>query len=313
MLRSISDLAPERLVEVDYAGARTFILAELGRGARMSFSGATLSLLRDAELPSLDGTFIAGLHAPERDGVSLELRAEVFARYASKAAVEPAWIAYRAIPYFRVSLLAYLARNDPKRAEAEIRKLPDFDSLQRLSRHAWIAPLEAAVVAKLGAPDARQAAELLGDRGSPAVEKALWSRLESLRRGKDTHEVAEALRRAIMHGKAWMTPPDRLRALAALCDDAECKEDVTRAIERWGQDGTHPVLVLWSVHPSGGLTGWLGHYDIRSASELHARIDQLKAPITLLWQTKPEDVDASVMADVQAHADVKRVAIVAAP
>jgi len=106
MLRSISDLALERLVEVDYAGARTFILAELGRGARTSFSGATLSLLRDAELPSLDGTFIAGLNAPERDGVSLELRAEVFARYASKAAVEPAWIAYRAIPYFRVSLLA---------------------------------------------------------------------------------------------------------------------------------------------------------------------------------------------------------------
>jgi hypothetical protein len=116
-----------------------------------------------------------------------------------------------------------------------------------------------------------------------------------------------------MHGKAWMTPPDRLRALAALCDDDECKEDVTRAIERWGQDGTHPVLVLWSVHPSGGLTGWLGHYDIRSARELHARIDQLKAPITLLWQTKPEDVDASLMADVQTHADVKRVAIVAAP
>lgn len=116
-----------------------------------------------------------------------------------------------------------------------------------------------------------------------------------------------------MHGKAWMTPPNRLRALAALCDDAECKEDVTTAIERWGQDGTHPVLVLWSVHPSGGLTGWLGHYDIRSASDLRMRIDQLETGTTLMWQTKPEDVDAALMADVQKQASATRVTIVAAP
>jgi hypothetical protein len=312
-LQSVSDLALQRLVEVDPDGARVFILAEIGRpgGARLSFSGATLGLSKDAELPGLDAALMNGLKAPERDGISLEQRAELFARYASKAVLAEAWAAYREISYFRISLLSYLARHDPKAAEAQIVAIKDFDSLQRLSRFLYSPTVEALMIQRLDGPDGLQAAPLLAERGTAAAEKALWARLQSPgSTAGPRREVAAAIRSAIIRGKAWMTPPDKLRALAALCPDADCKRDVDNSASRWGAEGKRPALVLWSTPRSGGLTGWLGHYDLRSVADLQARIAQLPAGLTLEWQTKPADVDAALMDQVRKWAKARKVEVV---
>jgi hypothetical protein len=311
MARSVSDLALERLMELDHDAARDFILAEIARsgGTRLCFSGRTFGLLRDAELAHLDAALIDGLQAPETDGISLELRAELFARFASKRAVKEAWAAYKAVAYFRISLLSYLARHDAKAAEAEIRRIKDIDSLQRLSRFLWNAALEAAVIRRLEQPDGQQAAALLAERGTAGAEKALWDRFRALPAGADKHGVASALRNAIIQGKAWITPPEKLRALAKLCRDDQCKQQVASAESRWGEGGKRPAFVLWST--LGGLTGWLGHYDLRSVADLRARIEQLPAGITLAWQTKPEDVDAEVMAQVRTWAKARNVQILA--
>jgi hypothetical protein len=117
--------------------------------------------------------------------------------------------------------------------------------------------------------------------------------------------------RAITRGKAWMTAPDKLRALAALCPDAQCKEQVAHSAERWGDEGNRPELVLWST--AEGLTGWLAHYDLRSVAELKARIAQLPKGVTLEWRTKPADVDAALMDDVRKWAKAQKVEIVARP
>ena len=196
-------------------------------------------------------------------------------------------------------MLKYLARHDPKAAEAEITGMKDFDSLNRLSRFLYNATVEALVIKRLEGQDATQAASLLAERGTAAAEKALWARLESL--GSATpnrRQVADALRSAITRGKGWMTPPDKLRALADLCPDPECKQQVAHTTSRWGEGGKRPALVLWSTQRTGQLTGWLAHYDLRSVAELQARMAQLPPGITLEWQTKPADVDAALMDDV---------------
>ena len=308
-LRSISDHALERLVEVDHSGARAFVLAELERGARPSFSGATLALLKDVELPALDAALVRALRAPETDGVSLELHAETFARYATRAHVRDAWEAYRAVPYFRVSLLGYLARHDPRAAEAEIRRL-DLDSLSRLAKITWSPALESAVVAKLSSPiDVSGAAELLADQGSSAAEKHLSAALGALRGKKDSQGASSALRRALTRGNAWMTGPERLRDLSARCEDEACRRDLRGLLERWGTDGMHPAFVLWSTQPGGGVTGWLGHYDLRSERDLERRIGQLPEGVTLVWQTKQEDVDPALWANVVKWVAARRVLI----
>lgn len=316
LLQSVSDLALERLIELDYDRAKTFILAEIARpgGARLSFSGATLGLLKDAELPNLDGALVSGLKAPERDGISLAQRAELFARYASQAVLEEAWAAYKEVPYFRISLLKYLARHDPKAAEAEITGMKDFDSLNRLSRFLYDAMVEALVIERLETQDAIRATSLLAERGTAAAEKALWARLESLDSATpDRRQVADALRSAITRGRGWMTPPDKLRALADLCPDPECKQQVALTTARWGEGGKRPALVLWSTQRTGQLFGWLAHYHLHSVAELQARVAQLPPGITLEWQTKPADVDAALMDDLRRWAKARQVEIVARP
>jgi hypothetical protein len=316
LLQSVSDLALERLIELDYDRAKTFILAEIARpgGARLSFSGATLGLLKDAELPNLDGALVSGLKAPERDGISLGQRAELFARYASQAVLEEAWAAYKEVPYFRISLLKYLARHDPKAAEAEITGMKDFDSLNRLSRFLYDAMVEALVIERLETQDAIRATSLLAERGTAAAEKALWARLESLDSATpDRRQVADALRSAITRGRGWMTPPDKLRALADLCPDPECKQQVALTTARWGEGGKRPALVLWSTQRTGQLFGWLAHYHLHSVAELQARVAQLPPGITLEWQTKPADVDAALMDDLRKRAKARQVEIVARP
>ncbi len=312
-LRSISDLALERLFDLDYAAAQAVVMAELARagGARVSFTGATLSLLKDRELPALDAKLLAGLAAPESDGATLELRAEVVARYASKAILSDVWRLYRDSSYFRVSLLAYLLRNDPKAAEAAVRQLGDFDSLNRLAKLEWNPMIEQLVIARLRTGDASQAAELLAERGSPAAEAALiarWRELHVARSDKD--KLAPQLRQALIQGRAWITTPDKLATLAALCDDPECKRDLAGVADRWGAAGKEPELVVWSIAESGAVTGWIAHYDVRSVADVELRIRQMPAGVTLLWGTKPKDVDDALVAKMRAWASERNVAIV---
>lgn len=160
---------------------------------------STLSLLKDAELAKLDPALVRAIQAPETDRISLELHAEVFARYASRAVVKEAWEAYRAIRYFRVTLLAYLGRHDAKAAEAEIQRL-DYDSLRRLSLVTYSPAIEAAVVAKLGGTDVLQAAPLLGaarrgvGRGRDAPFVRAVEHAPELRRRGTARPLQSALR-----------------------------------------------------------------------------------------------------------------------
>ncbi len=312
-LRSISDLALERLFDIDYAAAQAFVMAELSRagGARVSFTGATLALLKDRELPALDANLLAALAAPENDGATLELKAEVVARYASKAIVSDVWRLYRDSSYFRISLLAYLLRNDPKPAEAAVRQLTDFDSLDRLTKFAWNPAIEELVIARLHTFDASQAAELLAERGSAVAEAALttrWRELHAAHADKD--DLAPRLRQALTHGRAWITTPDKLAELAALCDDVQCKRDLATMADRWGAGGKEPVLVVWSIAESGGVTGWIAHYDLRSAEDLELRIRQMPAGVKLIWGTKPSEVDPALLTKMKAWASERNIAIV---
>jgi hypothetical protein len=306
--RSVSDLALGRLFEVDPAAARAVVIDELGRGARPSFTGATLGLLPDHELPALDAALGRAASANESDGATLELHAETFARYATAAHVAEAWAAYRAVPYFRVALLGYLARHDTKPATAAIAGL-DVDSLRRLSTTWWGTPLEAAVFAKLAGTDAGQAAEILVTKASPSAEAAITRRFEALSPAEEEGDVGHAVRRALAHAAAWTIPGDRLRALAKRCRSKACRDELADLATRWGADGRSPDLVLWTTRPQGGLTGWIGHYDVRSVRDLEARIATLPRGTTLVWGTKPADVDDAVMAATRRWAAARGITI----
>jgi hypothetical protein len=218
-LRAISDLALERLVELDYEAARTFIVSELGRseGVRVSFSGKTLGLLKDAELPAVDAALLSGLAAEQHDGATLELRSEVVARYGSKAILDKVWPIYRGEKYFHISLLAYLWRHDRKAAEAEMRTIDDVYSLQRLSARLWNPVLEELLVKRLHAPNASTAATVLAERGSVAAETAIverWREVHASREDKDG--LAQTLRSALVRARGWMITPEKARARRAL-------------------------------------------------------------------------------------------------
>ena len=311
-LRSISDLALERLLELDYDGARAFILSELARetGARVSFTGKTLGLLKDAELPDVNRALLSGLLAEEHDGATLELRSEVLARYASKAILDKVWPIYRGETYFHVSLLSYLSRHDPKGAEVAMRKIEDVDSLRRLSNYMWSPVLEAIVVQRLQTRDASTAARILSERGSAGAETALVDRWRELHAsGADKERLGHDLQTALVRGRAWMVTPERLSTLSALCDDAMCKSDLEATAGRWGPDGKQPDLTLWSL-PDGGLTGWFGHYDVRSVEELERRVKQLPLGFTIAMKTKPPDVDAALVEKVRAWAREKKLTVI---
>ncbi|MFO0555231.1 MAG: hypothetical protein U0271_43030 [Polyangiaceae bacterium] len=319
-LRSVSDLALERWLELHYDAARAFVLAELARpnGPRSSFSGRTLGLLKDAELPNLDATFALLLKLPEMDGVSLELRAEVVARYASKTILKDVWAAYKAIDYFRVSLLGYLARHDPKGVDAVIKALKSFDDLEHASPFVWNASLEARVATFLVGPSASRAAQLLAERGTPKAEKLLWDRLRALVKesSPDANEV-ETLTRAIMTAEAWMTPPARLTELKKLCPAGDaydaCRATLSDAISRWGDDGNQPVLVLWTNSLTDSVSGWLAQYDLHSRADVKARVASLPAGARVRWTTKREDVDPKLMDELRALAATNKIEIVEAP
>ncbi len=304
--RSASDLALGRLLDIDYRAGRKLVLAELARGARTSFSGSTLGRLKDAELPALDEALAAGLRAPERDGESLELNAEVFARYASKAKLADAKRAYREVAYFRISLLGYVQKHDPAFVEAEIARFADFDSLQRLSKFMWSGALEAAIFRKLDGPDCPQAAGVLAERGSAAAEAILRAKRESLRGKPDAQRCAQALQSALVDGVSWSTPPARLRILSALCDDDDCRQTMQRHVEAWGSDGKSPRL---SFHARGDtFRGSLGHYELRSLRSLERRIAQLPPGTKLVWEAA--GVVPEVAATVRSWAAARKIEIV---
>lgn len=310
-LRSVSDMALERLVELDYDAAKTFILAELGRadGVRVSFSGPTLGLLRDAELPALDATFVKALQVPDGDGATLELRAEVFARYASKAVVKEAHYWYKAVPLFRMALLAFVVKHDPRTAAKEIAALPDFHSMWVLAKYTWTPELEKAVIGRLGTIDAHQASGLLASKGSAAAEKALWDRLRAVNPAADKHGEAQALRRAIAVGGAWITTPEKLKKLLGLCTDDMCKNEVRSYLDRWGEGGKMPTFVLWTQPTSKNVTGWIAQYDLRSVADIELRIGQMPEGTTLVLGTKAAEIDAEILAKVRSLAKARKITI----
>jgi hypothetical protein len=62
----------------------------------------------------------------ERDGIRLSC-ARSTSRYASKRREGSGRL--KGVDYFRISLLSYPHRHDPKAAEDEIKRIKDFDSL----------------------------------------------------------------------------------------------------------------------------------------------------------------------------------------
>jgi hypothetical protein len=314
-LRSISDLALERLVELDYESARAFILSELGRpdGVRVSFTGKTLGLLKDDELPGVDAALVGGLASERHDGATLELRSEVVARYGSKAILDKVWSFYRASKYFRVSLLAYLWRHDRAGAEAEMREVDDTESLRRLSEHLWNPGLEARFIERLRAGFTGTAVTVLAERGSAAAEAAIVARWRELHAsGTDKNDDAQTLRNHLVRARGWMITPSRARELAELCDTSMCRSDLASLGGRWGADGKQPELVLWS-QTDGTLTGWFGHYDVHTLEDLERRIEQLPAGYAIALKSKPPDVEAATIDKVRAWAAKRSIPLVAPP
>ena len=319
-LRSLSDLALERWLDLDSKSARAFILDELARegGARVSFTPKTLGLLRERTLPRLDAALIAGARAPAAgglpvsDGATLELRSEVIARYASPAVLADVWELYRASTYFRMSLLTYLVREDPIPATKIINTL-GFDDVRRLALIEWSPAVQNATVAHLEQPEpnrADRAAMLLGTYADPSVLPALWKRLAAIDRAKLTAGSAESnlhrrLRQTIATSVAWTLTAKELEPLAKHCVDEQCRTEVASYLKRWN-DGK-PAFVLWSHAANGGVTGWLGQYSFNTVPELEQKMLQLPRGTVLVWGTKPDEVDAVILAQVEAWADARGV------
>jgi hypothetical protein len=251
------------------------------------------------------------MRAEEHDGATLELRAEVTARYASKAVLRDVWALYKASSYFRVSLLSYLLRHDRKAAEAEILRNDNVDFARRVAQFGWNGAVERVIVGKIAKERSEWAVITVQELGGPTAEAALVEQLRALHAaGADADPIGLRLVQAIGSAKGFVMPPAKLRDVAALTDEAG-KREIGFLLDRWGADGKHADLVLWSRGGPETVTGWIAQYDVSSLADVRAKIAQMPKGTVLVWGTKAEDVDAEVMDQVRAWAKARGIEVVA--
>jgi hypothetical protein len=145
----------------------------------------------------------------------------------------------------------------------------------------------------------QDAARALGNWGSADAEAALWARLEQFhaewagRAGdlrvrviqKSPGEHAAALEKtlvsAIVEGRSWVCPPEKLTRLAGLVLTQEGGEQIERSIKEWKQ-GPATIMPDWS--PQGTPTFSVLQYSQLSEDQLRAKLSQFPRGTELLWQ-----------------------------
>jgi hypothetical protein len=291
-LRRIYELAPDQ--------GRELILREISN-PKGDIGINVLALLKERELPQVEGPLIAKLQGGNASDVDFEL----LERYASQRVLPDVKSVYEAhrgewacAP--QNAMLRYFLKSAPDYGIAQVsdalgrRKTTGCYMFQLTALHEDLRrpKIEQIAIAALddrGAEVGRDAAEALGKYGSEKAEAALWKRLEKfheqwkdnadelrVRVGAKPDVLAEAglgqsLVQAIATGQAWFATEDTIHRLRELASP-EMQGDLDGIFQEI-QRGEYGLNLNW--WPEGTLSYSIGWYGGEGMAALKEKLAQL--------------------------------------
>jgi len=328
---ALADLALRRLYAVAPDQARPRMLAQIKeppQGATI----LTLGTLPERELPDLDQALAANvINPPVRGSGSLEIRAALLERYATRAALATVlpWIEARSARMAcapLASLLAYVARVDPSQGQALLGQALSaragitfcFRSvLVDIAKIRMTPAVEAVAIAHLTDPDpevVRNAAEALGAAGSPAAREPLliafekwhatWNGRESelaFRQATENPNAPQAMTenafwQALTLGYGWHATSADIARVQQLCVTTQCRQQVGNRIAQADQ-----TLIRISSLSEPFASIYVAQHTPRSLAELDHRLSQY--PKGTVFTLELTQLDPRIAAEVKRMAE----------
>jgi hypothetical protein len=251
--KHLHEVALRRLLEVAPEEVRPYVIAEI-RDPRSLVDPEILGQLKDESLPEIDAPLLEQIRVLAQSGqpvagVFLRLKAALLVRFATANIYGSVLELYQATqtklqPDSRAGLLAYLAKHNEREAIPLIEQLISefkpgeypgiLSELTKLYYSESIGALLKKLLETDEAGQASHAAYLIGREGSAGDEKVLEARLKRWREqwgnriGEPEFETQGRIERELIHalinGKNWKLPAERVKELKQGCLTKLCKD-----------------------------------------------------------------------------------------
>lgn len=302
-------LALQRFYELAPEEGRHLILTEMKRSEPRVVLPA-LTLLPDETLPELDPVFLNNLESSihmaliERYGSP-----NLYAQVSSLLAERIGKMACRE----QNNLLAYCLRVNPAGGEALIRQAVNARGhtrcysgvLSSIAELRFSTELEKLALEMMNDSDLEvviSAINVLGKYGSSQAEAALWKKFEQWHQSWNGrgHELAaaagneslrlqgsleSALQTALAEAANWLATPKDLARLNQLCVTEQCQ----KAASRWQQHWSEKITLKFTPYENEWGRAEIGHYRMRSLTELKQRLAQFSKGTIIHWDTTSKD------------------------
>lgn len=245
--------ALKRLMEIAPDESRALVIAEI-RDPRSPVDPAILGALKDEFLPEVDAPLLEQIRTFMRSTDNrvrwfMNFKVSLLARYATDSIYQELMQLYREagdkLPLdTRARMLAYFAKHNEREALPMIEHATSQEQpngyprvLNELTKHYYSHGIGGLLKNDLESDNPARvshSAYLIGLHGFPGDEKILEARLKRWRAGwADRVAEADARREgqvereviyALINGKSWKLPPERVRELQASCITKLCKD-----------------------------------------------------------------------------------------
>lgn len=301
--QELRSIALVRLAELSPDEGRRIILDEIRRPTSR-FDTKTLRSLPDETLPELDAVLATNLE--ESRGPKATTDTEVISilieRYATdsiRSRVQAVFDAPGVGKWacrLQSSLIAYFLRVDPETGADYLNKAiaargegfshcysMTFADVAQLHMSKEVEQAAVTAVADDDREVVSDAARVLQNYGSADAEKALWQRIEKWsaaeKESRSDGSIEQSLIAALTHGRAWLSTPDKLKRLLALCRTDGGRHEVEQLISGWNSD-IFIVLNSANGEPSSIM---VAHYQINSVDMLKEKLMQYPSGTVFKW------------------------------
>ena len=253
MSKGIRGTTLNRLMELAPDEARPYVIAEI-RDPRSAVEPKILGALEDKSLPEVDAALLdhvrrAATSTENLDRIFLKFKLDVLVRFATDSIYQELMEVYRKVgetlpPDAQAGFLAYFAKHNEQEAIPMIEKVVgEFkpgESTWILSdlTKLYYSDAIGVILKKLLESDdythASHAAYLIGREGTAGDERVLEARLKRWREGwrdrvaeadaQNQGQVERELISALIKGKSWKLPPERVEELRNSCITNLCKQ-----------------------------------------------------------------------------------------
>ncbi|HEU0178944.1 MAG TPA: hypothetical protein VFV58_32160 [Blastocatellia bacterium] len=337
-IKDLRGMALRRLYELAPDEGRRLIIEELRRPSP-GIGWTTLKLLPDETIPELEETLVENLKKALSGGGDADMLSQLIERYATPSVAPQVRDVYgdkggKWACSIQSALLAYFLRVDepmglelvkqaiaargPEYSHCYATLLPDVAKLRMTPE------LEDLAIERLDDPDPEvvtNAASMLGQYGSTAAEKPLWTRLEKwLQEWKGRAEelpknfdssnpnswskqVGQALRQALSQSPAWLIDREELERLRQSCLD----KDESQQFNYQAGDLSGEIRITFQPGDDGWGNAQVAHYQCNSLSALKMKLSQFPKNTTFTWTSYGQDQSAAeqVFSDVKTFLEEK--------